>query len=318
MNIKTAIITGANGFLGSHLAKALSKRDVKVYAIVKDETRNIKNLEHLKNIEIIYCDLFNLKKLKEKIEKVEKKTKKENTKTIDIFYHFAWAGTSGDERGNETLQLMNVQASCDALKVAKEMNIKNFIFPGSVMEYECQGCIPKDGQHPGLGNIYSSAKLTAHYMTKTLAAKLEMNYKTLIISNIYGPGEISNRFINTTLLNLINRKETAFTEGNQPYDFIYIDDAISAMLLVGEKGKPFCNYYIGNKEQRPLKEYIKEMRDCIDKEIPLGFGKVPFNGEALTYKAFKTDTLEKEFNFKPEVTFKEGINQTIQWLKERT
>jgi len=305
--MKNAIVTGANGFVGSNLVKALSQKNIHVYAIIKGENANIGNIQWLENVDIIYCDLFHLNELKNKL----------NDKEIDVFYHLAWAGTSGNTRADYDLQLNNAKAACDAVSVAKKMNVKKFIFAGSVMEYECIEYIPRDDAKPGLGNIYSIGKVAAHFMSKTLACNLGLDYETMIISNIYGPGEVSPRLINTTLLKLIKREETAFTAANQLYDFIYIDDAIRAMILIGDEGKPYCNYYIGNRDQKPLKEFILEMKNCIDKDIELGFGKIRYNGATLSYNEFNTQALYEDLNFEPKVSFTEGIKKTIKWLKNQ-
>ena len=59
------------------------------------------------------------------------------------------------------------------------------------------------------------------------------------------------------------------------------------------------------------------MRDCIDPSLELGFGEIPFNGPMLTYKEFNTQALYDEFDFEPKVSFQEGIQKTIKWLRER-
>ena len=306
--MKNVIVTGANGFVGSHLVRALDEKRIHVFAVVKDENENIDTIHPLENVEIVYCDLFTLDTLKEKIHVEDQ---------IDAFNHLAWAGTSGDARANYELQLNNAKAACEAVRLAKEMAIVKFIFAGSIMEYECEKYIPKDLSKPGLGNIYSTGKVAAHYMAKTLAYSIGLDFEAMIISNIYGPGEISARLINTTLSKMLHGEKTSFTKGVQLYDFIYITDAVNAMILIGEKGQAYKNYYIGNREQKPLKQFIIQMRDCIDPCLELGFGEIPFNGPMLTYKEFNTQALYDELDFEPKVSFQEGIKKTIEWLRER-
>lgn len=300
------IITGANGFIGKNLVKELARKGIKVYAIVKDITSNISEIKNIPNIEIIYCNLDNILELKQKICDIG----------IDVFYHFAWAGTSGNTRANYELQLINVKSCCDAVKVAHEMKIKKFILAGSIMEYECQKYIPQDFAKPGVGNIYSIAKLSAHYMAKTLAYNLGIQFVCATISNIYGVGEVSQRLINTTIIKLIKNEETSFTEGNQLYDFIYIDDAIRAFELIGQYGKPFKTYYIGNKKPQLLMEFLLKIKSCINENIELGLGKVPFNGVSLNYTEFSTMGLYEDFDFKPIVNFEDGIKKTEKWLRK--
>lgn len=303
--MKKAIVTGANGFVGSWLVKELVKHNIFVYAVVRSIKSNINNLVDLKDIQILYCELEDLGTLKTKIEC-----------NIDLFFHFAWAGTSGTDRGNYNLQLDNVRYACDAVKIAKAMMCRKFIFAGSIMEYESMEYIINDTSRPGLGYIYSSAKLAADFMAKTIAVNEGLDYSSVIISNIYGEGEKSNRFINTTLKKFINHDKTDFSLGEQLYDFIYVTDAVNAIYLVGVNGKPYTNYYIGNTKHQKLKKFIIEMKDCIDNTIELNFGGIPFDGPYLKFDEIDTGKLENELQFSPQVSFKDGIMKTIEWLSK--
>ena len=107
------------------------------------------------------------------------------------------------ERANEKIQLANVQYTIDAVRLANRMKCKRFIHAGSIMEYEASLCMNDASISPSLGYIYSTAKLTADYMARTVAQILGVEYLNAIISNIYGVGETSARFLNTTLRKLI-------------------------------------------------------------------------------------------------------------------
>jgi nucleoside-diphosphate-sugar epimerase len=96
---------------------------------------------------------------------------------------------------------------------------------------------------------------------------------------------------------------------------MYIDDAVQAFYEIGLKCKTNTNYYIGNKSPRQLKNFIIEMRNVVNKDLDLGFGDVLFNGISLSYKEFNTSILYDELEFKTMVSFKEGIERTVRWLK---
>lgn len=142
-----------------------------------------------------------------------------------------------------------------------------------------------------------------------------MDFIEITISNVYGEGEVSNRLISSTLNKLLKNETTEFTAGNQLYDFMYIDDAVDAIYLVGMRGRTGIDYYIGNKNQRPLREFIEEIKNCIDENIILGFGKIPFNGVSLKYDEFYKYALYEEFDFQPRFSFREGIKKTIKWMR---
>lgn len=304
--MKKAIVTGASGFLGTWLVRELALNDVEVIAVVRNDSSNISSIEEFSNVRIIsspLCDIINLPSIVK-------------DRDVDVFYHLAWSGTSGMDRGDYKLQLSNIEGACDAVKAASEIGCRKYVYAGSIMEYEVMQYVPADGTKPGLGNIYSTAKLTADFMGKTLATSLNIPYVTAIISNIYGVGEKSARFINTTLRKFLNKEEAAFTSGDQLYDFIYVTDAVRALHLIGKKGMEYSSYYIGNREVYSLKEFIIRMRNVVDKEIPLTFGGIPFNGAKLKYTEFDTKKLYNELGFKTKVSFEQGIEKTLQWIKD--
>lgn len=300
------VVTGATGFVGQWLIKELIKQDNEVTVLVRDKNRL--PCEWKEKVHVLECPLERLAILQEADF---------NDKKYDIFYHFAWAGTSGNERADVEKQLQNVKYSCDAVRLAARLSCKRFVNAGSIMEYEVMDFVANDGAKPGLGNIYSTAKLAGDFMAKTVATDCGLDYINIIISNIYGAGEYSARFLNTTLRKMLKNEAIPLTHGNQLYDFIYVTDAVKAILLAGEKGQENESFYIGNSIQYPLKEFIYKMKQVTGSDSELLFGKVPFNGALLSFSEFDTKKMEK-LGFRPEISFEEGIKLLQQWIQEET
>lgn len=299
------VVTGATGFVGKWLVAELLKQGDEVTVVVRDEKRipnEWKELVHVVEAEV--QTLFQLDK------------KDFPWNYADMFFHLAWAGTAGMERADTILQLQNVQAACDAVRLAKRLECGRFVNAGSIMEYEAIQYIASDGSIPGMGNIYSTAKMTADFMAKTVATKEEICYTNVIISNIYGVGEKSARFLNTTLRKMLRNEKIELTHGRQSYDFIYVTDAVKQIVLAGKQGEVNSVYYIGNAQQRTLKEFVVEMKQVLQSDSELIFGKIPFSGAMLTYKEFDTSKLEK-MGFAPEVPFAEGVKLTRDWMLEK-
>ena len=302
--MKKAIVTGANGFVGTAVCKELSDRGIEVIAIVRNPEESITEIEKNVGIRIVYSDLSDFGNLANLIP----------DRDIDVLYHFAWVGSAGPLRGNYEVQMNNVKFTCDTVKACSDLGCKRFVFASSIMEYEIEATMATDAT-PGINTLYCSAKVAADYMARTIAGSLEIDYIRAVISNIYGSGEMSPRLVNTSLRKMLNNEHCAFSAGNQMYDFIYISDAAKAFVEIGEKGKTNKTYYIGSQNPRPLKEFLLEMRDCVDPEMVIGLGELPFNGVSLTYKEFNINAVMEDTGFIPEVTFKEGINKTIEWIR---
>jgi UDP-glucose 4-epimerase len=303
--MKKAIVTGANGFIGSHLVKELIANDIEVIAVVRNKNSNLESLEEIKSLRIIYCDLNEIQTLSEKII----------NRDIDIFYHFAWSGSAGAARVDEKLQTQNALWTIEAVKVAKHLGCKRFVGAGSIMEKETMVAVYTQNNQPGMAYIYGTCKLTAHCISKSVAAQLEVEHLWGIITNAYGPGELSPRFVNTTIRKIIKNERLQFTSATQNYDFIYITDVAKAFYYIGMMGKPFCNYTIGSSNAKPLKEFIIEMQQTLSPERELFFGDIPFTGVNLTLDKFSTKDLEEDTGFKATISFSEGVKKTMEWLR---
>lgn len=303
--MKKAIITGANGFIGSALCRELSSRGISVIAVVRDETSMADQIRNLPGLVLVYCEMSEICELPKRV----------SDRDIDVFYHLAWTGSAGALRSNREVQIDNIRYTCDAADICSELGCKKFVFASSIMEYEI-GAVMETENTPSITTLYSSAKTAADYMARTVAGNMKVDYIRAVISNIYGPGEKSVRLINASLRKLLNKEHCAFSSGEQMYDFIYIDDAAKAFAEIGEKGKANKTYYIGSRSPRPLKDFLCRMRDQIDPLREIGLGEIASNGISLTYEEFDIHAVEKDTGFVPSVSFEEGIQNTIKWLEE--
>lgn len=301
--MKRVIVTGANGFVGSAVIRELIKNDVEVLALC-----------HKIPEKKIISDLITYKEFE--LSKIEELKDIIINDYYDTFYHFAWAGSAGSDRSNTKLQLQNVQWTIDALNFAKSIGCKRFVCAGSIIEYETMRACYTDGNKPGLGYIYGSAKMAAHTVAASIAANISIDLIWAEITNAYGAGEISSRLINTTIRKIINKENPQFTSGTQNYDFVYIDDVARAFYLIGKNGKPFHSYLIGSGNAKPLKEFLLEMKESIAKDVDFIFGDVPFTGVNLDLSIFDTKKTELDIGFKAEISFAEGVKRTYEWLKK--
>lgn len=297
-------MTGASGFVGSAVCKELVRNGFVVIAIVRRQSRNIVKAAD-DRIRVVYCEMSDFASLPDLI----------TDRDIDVFYHLAWEGSSGNQRGNVDVQMKNVQFTCETIRACSELKCNRFVFASSIMEYEIAAVMATE-ETPGMNTLYSSAKIAADYMARTIAGHLGIAYIRAVISNVYGPGEKSARLVNTSLRKMLNGERCAFSAGEQLYDFIYIEDAAKAFYEIGEKGAANRTYYIGSPCPRKLKEFLLEMRDCVDPNIEIGLGEIPFNGVSLSYKEFDIKAVKNDTGFEPDVFFSEGIKRTLSWLKE--
>ncbi len=298
--MKNVIVSGANGFIGKNLIRALIKRGYSVTAL---DTRFDKELESSTKCICV--------KDKE-IDAIAKELVEEYA----CFYNLAWCGTSGALRGDYTVQLNNVHMTCDYIQLASNINCPRFIYASSINEMETYEYLQSDNIEPSGGYIYGTGKLAAHLMGEVVAYQHGVEFIPVIITNIYGIGEKSARLIYTSIVKLLKGEHCSFTEGNQTYDFIYISDAIESIVEVAEKGKAFTRYYVGSGSPRPLKEFLLKMKDIVEPGAQIGLGDIPFNGTNIDYNQFKLKQIEKDTGYVNKISFEEGIKMTVEYIRE--
>lgn len=297
-----AIVTGANGFVGSALVKKLALENIEVLAI--DLSFQPSRLDSLPNVKTLELSVEKINVLKEKSAFGE----------YELFFHFAWLGSAGPLRGDLSVQTKNVTLTTECLRLASEIGCKRFVCAGSIMEFEVIDNVYNNTKNIAINNIYSAAKEYAHLVSKPLANSYGIELVWAYITNAYGEGEISPRFINTTIRKICNNEKLEFTSGVQNYDFVYIDDVANAFYLIGTKGIANKGYMIGSGIARPLKEFVLEMCQVLNAKSKPVFGNVQYDGANLSLDVFSIDELVNDCGYSPVVGFSEGIKRTKEWL----
>lgn len=303
--MKRVIVSGAAGFIGSNVISALIARGVEVYALTH-EAVSLPSLENRQVREI----KFSLDRPNELLDRIEERD-------FDAFYHFAWCGSAGKARADVELQLNNALWTVECMRTAKKLGCSKFVCAGSIMEHETMAAAYTQGNRPGLGYIYGSGKVAAHIMCMSVANDIGIELVWGTITNAYGVGETSPRMLNTAIRKIIRGEPLQFTSGTQNYDFVYITDVAEAFCLIGEKGRPFCEYVIGSGEARPLKEFLMDLKETIGPDRKFDFGGVPFSGIDLELSLFDCSLLTRDTAYQAKVPFTEGICKTYEWIKEQ-
>lgn len=301
--MKKALVTGANGYIGSSLIKTLQKNNIEVIAVVRNRDSKIDNLPE--NVRIVYCELDSISTLHELV----------TDRDIDAFYHLAWQGTSGSDRFNYQLQLLNAQYACDSAVAAKKLNCKKFICTGTITEKIAENILTIDVKAEN--TIYGIAKHTTHCILEILCKKLELPFVWARLSNIYGGDNLTGNIISYTLQELQKGNRPSFSKAEQPYDLMYVKDAAKALFLLGKKDTREACYFIGSGSPRILKDYLIAIKDVYGYGAEIGLGEKPEDGLKYKIDWFDTANLERDTGFKAENTFEHNIQETIFEMSER-
>lgn len=299
------VLTGATSMLGIALIKECIKNNVEVLAISRPNSKNLNRLPGSNLVTSIECDLKDLNTVS-----------KFSYEGYNVFYHFGWEGTSKDTRDNPEIQNGNILNTLEAVKLAKAMGCGTFIGAGSQAEYGLtQYKISPDTSVNPISS-YGVAKYSAYKLSSILCRQIGIKHIWARVFSVYGPNDNNETMISYCIKKLLNNEKPSFTKSEQLWDFMYCDDAARAFKLLGEKGKNQSIYCIGSGDVRPLYKYIIDIRNLIDRDLPIGIGELDYVENQVMHLYADISSLTKDTGFTPTFSFIEGINNTIKWVKE--
>lgn len=215
--MRRVLITGATGFIGSHLARRLMQ-EVQVFGLCRDP----RNVEYIKDIEaqIMWLPYDG------SYESVRYALQESQP---DLVYHLATYYT-GQHGGQEMLKLLqsNIVLGAHLLEAMSDCHCTRLVYTTSVMEhYEGAAYRPL--------NLYAATKrafsdLMNYYIDAGLLYAV-----TLVLTDTYGPGDRRPKILNLIWEAAQTGEQIALSNGSQDYDLVYIDDVVQALISAGRQ-----------------------------------------------------------------------------------
>ena len=296
--MKKIIVTGANGFIGSNLVRfLLEKKNYEVVALIRKSEFMPFSHKKMKIVNADFEDYGNLNKLLPKDD-------------YYAFVHLAWFGY-GELTNDYRTQINNVLHACEAAEASAMIGCKKFVLADSFHEY----LYNKNSADLGLASIYGSAKFSTRRLCQTICHRNEIEFNGLLISNIFGHGDFSSRTINFFIKSMIEGKDLKLVDGNDLYDWVYIDDAVEEMTLAIENGKNNSVYYIGTENPMTLREILIKCKNCLKSDSQLFFGA--FNDNSFVdYTKFSFKNTFLELGYKTKYPLETAVLLHSEWIKE--
>jgi len=330
-------VTGADGFIGSHLLDKLVEYEAKVHAFIRVKSViGIRNIAHLKDkITTHYGNLVDkhsvdiaIGKFKEEAETSDKKP---------IIFHLAAQAHVGESWlwPYETL-MSNVIGTFNLLQsvVDSGMDIFKFDTAGTSEEYgnvkedvkhhydfDEHGCVIQHERTPiNPKSIYATSKVAADFLTMNYHDGYGLPTVVTRMFNNYGPRQNPRYITGTIITQALSRDEILLGNLEPKRDFCYVGDGVRGHIYIALFGRPGDMYCYGYGKNISMKDWA-DLILKIGKE--LGYWekrkvrsvKERFRpGESDVYELkVGYEKLHKETGWKPLVDWNEGIRRTIEW-----
>ena len=305
MNI---LVTGADGFVASHLCEYLLNKNAKVTALIKRNSGGIfKNINGIKDkISIKWGDTQDLSLMMEA------------TKEQDIVYHLAAQSHVGHSIYNpyETV-VNNVISTLNILEAGRKNDIKKIIHAGSSEIYGDPKYVPIDENHPlQPRSPYAAAKAAAENLLESYYHTYGLPVVESRFFNIYGPNQGLDQAIPKFILQCLNeRKITIYGDGMQTRDYTFVEDAVHAYGLLGiKKGLEGKVINFGAGKEITIKELAELIIKLTKSKSKLHFSKKLRTGE--TPRLLCDPKLAKnELGWSAKIDIVTGLEKTVEYFR---
>ena len=315
--MKTYLITGGAGFIGSSLSEELIKQGNKVIAIdnfcdfynPKIKEDNIKKLLENENFKLYRKDIRDTQAIKEIF----------NKNNIDIVMHLAaMAGVRPSIENPVLYQEVNCMGTQNILEEMKEHNVKNLVMASSSSVYgNCKEVPFREDMVVYFAiSPYAATKKANEVMTHVYHKLFDMNVIMLRFFTVYGPKQRPDLAINKfTRLMLNNEEIPMFGDGTTSRDYTYIEDIVDGIIkscnYVLENKNVYEILNLGNSSPTSLKEMINTIAKVLGVEPKIK--QLPMQPGDVDRTFADVSKAKKLIGYEPKTSFEEGIENFVKW-----
>ena len=306
-----ALVTGGAGFIGSHIASALSKQGARVRVIDDLSTGSEENLREIGgDIDFIKASITDTSALARALENVEL-----------IFHEAAIPSVPRSVENPAETYEASVNGTFSVLLAAKEKKVRRVVYAASSSAYGDQPESPKhEGMRPDPLSPYAVAKLVGEYYCQAFTRSYGLETVCLRYFNVFGPRQdpssqysgVISRFIRALEL---EEKPVIYGDGEQSRDFTYIANVVEANLQAAESSAAVAKVInIANGVSVTINELLDSLKSLTNRSEVAAEYAPARTGDVLHSLADLT-LAQSTLGYSPRIGLEEGLRRTLDWWK---
>jgi len=311
---KKVLVTGAGGFIGSHLVETLVKKDARVRAFVHYNSFNTWGwLDYVDRtikdaVEIFAGDIRDPYYVNKAM------------KDIDVVFHLAaLIGIPYSYRSSDTYVDTNIRGTLNVLQSAREQGVEKVVHTSTSEVYGSAQFIPITEEHPiNPQSPYAASKAGADFLA--LAFYRSFNLPVAIIRpfNTYGPRQSARAVIPAIIIQIASGKKQIKMGSLHPTrDLTYVKDTVEGFLRIGESEKGIGEVInIGSGSEISISELAGKIADLMNADVEIVSEEARRRPEESEVQRLCADTKKAQtvLNWRPEYTLEQGLKETIEWF----
>ena len=312
MNNKVALVTGADGFIGSHLVEMLVLDGYKVKALSQYNSFNnwgwLEDVNCMDSIEVVTGDIR------------DPHFCKNISKDVDIIFHLAaLIAIPYSYMAPDSYLDTNIKGTLNVCQAAKENGNIRVIHTSTSEVYGTAQYVPIDEKHPmSPQSPYSASKIAADSMAMSYFNSFDLPVAIARPFNTYGPRQSARAVIPTIISQIANgMKEIKLGDTSPTRDFNYVEDTCRGFISIAENDKAIGEIInIGSNSEISIAETLNIIKELMQSEVNFVTDEKrlrPKNSEVFRLYCDNTK-IKKITGYKPKITIQDGLQRTINWF----
>lgn len=303
------LLTGAAGFIGSHVARLLVARGCDVHALVRPGGGASRIDDVAPSLRLLGCDLSDDAAIASHVAAVRP----------DACVHLAWGvGRAGQLDGAENVR--SLDASLRLALTLAEAGCGRLVAAGTCFEYDTSDAgagrpLPETGPARPR-TLYGASKLALWQVLERLSAAGAFEVSWLRFFFLYGPGEDAQRLVPSVILPLLEGREAKVTAGEQIRDYLHVEDAAAAVWAVLERGLAGVTN-VGSGRPVAVREVVERIGELTGRPGLIRFGALPYREGDPAHVSADVRRLTTETDWSPRFDLEGGLRQTVSWWRDR-
>jgi NAD dependent epimerase/dehydratase len=307
------LVTGAGGFIGSHLAELLLENGFQVKAFIRYNSRNdwgwLEESKYKDQIEIVSGDIRDYDSVHNAM------------KGIDIVFHLAaLIGIPYSYVSPLAYIRTNVEGTYNVLQAGKDLSTEEILITSTSETYGTAQYIPIDESHPLVGQSpYSATKISADHLALSYYKSFRLPVKIVRPFNTYGTRQSARAIIPTVITQILNGQKRLNLGSLTPMrDLTYVRDTANGFCEIAKSKRMVGEVVnIGMNEEISIENLVIRIADIMDKEIEIISDNKRIRPEKSEVNRLCCDNSKilKYTNWKPQYNLDKGLLETIDWLK---
>jgi len=312
--MKKVLITGAAGFIGSHLTELLVKQGFNVKAFVRYNSKNnwgwLEDSEVKDEVEVITGDIRDYDSVYNAVKGCEA-----------VFHLAALIGIPYSYVSPKAYIETNITGTYNILQAAREMSVQQLLVTSTSETYGTAQYIPIDENHPLVGQSpYSASKISADQLAISYFRSFNLPVKIVRPFNTYGPRQSARAIIPTIITQLLSGK-TSLKLGNltPTRDLTFVKDTCKGFVKIFNSDKLYGETTnIGMKNEISVGDLANKIASILCVKLNIETDNKRVRPEMSEVERLFCDNakLVKNTSWKPDYTIDAGLKETIEWLKD--